>query len=137
MLLEDELAQAIRSASKVAQDPATDSSAHAGDDDDESAAKVSAHVVRLITDTAGAEKSAETAFHTNVTDKIAVLVEEKVDEEMRRKFITYQYNHFKLLSQAPLTDIQKLRALRQRAPGEALEADEQLAMTLEDTMVWG
>lgn len=69
------------------------------------------------------------------TDDIVFLSEAKIDEEMRRGFVGYQYNHFKMLSQGSLTDIQKLRHMRQLKPGEVLDSDEVLAMSLEDVMV--
>jgi len=75
------------------------------------------------------------ANHLASIDKIAFLNEAKVDEELRRGFISYQYQHFRMLSQGALTDIQKMRHMRQLKPGEVLESDEVLAMSLEDRMV--
>ena len=68
-------------------------------------------------------------------DSIAALEEAKEEELLRKEFISYQFNHFKMISDGSLTDIQKMREMRKLRPGEALERDEKLSMSLEDIMV--
>ena len=52
----------------------------------------------------------------------------------RLRFLTYLYKHFRMITTGSLTDIQKLRTLQKLQPGEALEGDEKLSMSLEDIM---
>ena len=60
--------------------------------------------------------------------------EAKILEERRKCFLSYQYEHFKMIT-GSLTDIEKLRKLHKLPPGQAIDDDEKLSMSLEDIMI--
>ena len=51
------------------------------------------------------------------------------------KFLKYQYDHFQSLSEGGLIDLEKAKKAIQLLPGQPLESDEKLSMSLEDRMI--
>lgn len=61
--------------------------------------------------------------------------EAKVDVDIRTKFLKEQYDYFRMVSEnGTLTDIAKQRQLHQLEEGQAREADQMMALRLEDNM---
>ncbi len=69
--------------------------------------------------------------------QVAALAESKRDVDLRLNFMSYQHSHFKMVAEGgSLTDLEKQRRLHQLQDGQALEADEKTAMSLEDAMAF-
>jgi hypothetical protein len=64
----------------------------------------------------------------------ANLAEVKFHIETQRKLMQYQLDYFKKIVEGSVSGVEKLRKMRRLDEGVALDTDEKLAMSLEDTM---
>jgi len=71
------------------------------------------------------------SFHSDVKK----LEELRKHIHLEYKFLKYQYDHFQSLSEGGLIDLEKAKKATQLLPGQPLESDEKLSMSLEDRMI--